>query len=163
MCPVGEKRPGRRWVSYILGSMWKGLATMDEHAHKVEKHKAIIRRLFEEALRQEKLELIETLFSSDFIDHSTPEQAPGYAGVKEYFLELRRGFPDLQVVLEDIIAESDRVVVRTSWHGTHLGVYEGVAPTGRKVTRTLIQIFRIADGLIAEEWNEGPGLLHTIF
>ena len=127
-----------------------------------EQHKAIIRLLYEEALLQGKLELIERLFSPDFIDHSTPEQVPGYAGVRDYFLALRRGFPDLQVILEDVIAEGDKVAVRTGWQGTHLGTYESVPPTGKQATRSLIQIFRFENGLIVEEWNEGPGFLPAV-
>lgn len=135
---------------------------MDKSPHVPEENKAIIHLLFEEALQRGNLELIETIFSPDFIDHSTPDQLPGHAGVKNYFLELRRGFPDLQVTLEDVIAEGDRVAVRTTWHGTHLGTYEGVPPAGKRATRSLIQIFRFENGLIVEEWNEGPGLLSAV-
>lgn len=126
-----------------------------------EENKATIRLLYEEALQQGRLELIEKLFSPDFIDHSTPGQIPGHAGVRDYFLALRSGFPDLQVTLEDLIAEDDRVAVRTNWQGTHLGVYEGTPSTGKKTSRSLIQIFRLENGLLVEEWNAGPGLLSS--
>ncbi len=120
---------------------------------------AQLRQLFVEALSQGRLSLIEKLFAPDFVDHSTPEQELGYAGVQVYFRAVRAGFPDIQVSLEDVIVQGEKVAVRTTWRGTHLGAYEGVAPTGQPVTRTLIQIFRIVDGLITEEWNEGAGLL----
>ncbi len=64
----------------------------------------------------------------------------------------------MQITIEDLIAEQDRVVARTAWHGTHLGIYEGVEPTGKRVARTMIQIFRLENGKILEEWNEGPDL-----
>ncbi|HEY0756509.1 MAG TPA: ester cyclase [Ktedonobacteraceae bacterium] len=118
-----------------------------------------MRLLFAEALCQGQLALIDSLFSADFIDHSTPEQEPGHAGVKAYFRALRSGFPDLQVSIEDLITQGEKIAVRTYWRGTHLGIYEGIAPDGRVSTRTLIQIFRLANGLIAEEWNAGAGLL----
>ncbi len=120
---------------------------------------ALLRQLFVEALSQGKLSLIEKLFAPDFVDHSTPEQEPGYAGVQAYFRAVRAGFPDIQVSLEDMIVQGEKVAVRTTWRGTHLGTYEGVAPTGQPVTRSLIQIFRIVVGLITEEWNAGAGLL----
>lgn len=132
---------------------------MSEHSQVIESNKALLRLLFEEALHQGKLALIDQIFAPSFVDHSTPDQPAGPAGVKDYFRQIRSAFPDIQVVLEDLIAERDRVAVRTSWHGTHLGTYEGVPPTGRRVTRTLIQIFRVVDGKILEEWNEGGGLL----
>lgn len=134
---------------------------MDEQQQAEEKRE-MMRVLFAQALCQGKLSLIERLFAPDFRDHSTPDQAPGYAGVRDYFMEVRAAFPDLEVTLEEIIVEGEKVAVRTTWRGTHLGIYEGIAPTGKRVSRTLMQIFRIANGLIAEEWNEGAGLLDSL-
>ena len=124
-----------------------------------ENNKRLVRRVFEEALHQGKLELIDELFSPQFRDHSTPDQPPGPQGVKEYFTQLRTGFPDMHVTLDDVIAEGDRVVVRTTWHGTHLGNYAGHPPTGRAAKQTMIQIFRVVDGKLQDEWNEGTELL----
>lgn len=127
-----------------------------------EKNKALLHQLYEEALNRGNLALIDRLFAPDFVDHSTPDQPQGPAGVKDYFRAVREGFPDMRVILDDVIAEGDRVVVRTTWSGTHLGSYEGVPATGRRVARTLIQIFRVVDGLVLEEWNEGTGLLDAL-
>lgn len=132
---------------------------MNNYNHTEEANKALIRHLYEEAFQRGNLAIIATLFSPNFVDHSTPGQPPGPAGVQNYFRDILTGFPDMHVTLEDVIAEGEKVVVRTTWQGTHLGTYEGIAPTGRKATRTLIQIFRVANGLIMEEWNEGRGLL----
>jgi len=125
----------------------------------VEENKAISRLVFEEALNQGHLAVADETFSPQFIDHSTPDQIAGSGGVKTYFEQVRSGFPDIHVTIEDIIAEGDKVVVRTTWQGTHLGGYENVEPTGKQVKRTMIQIFRVSDGKILEEWNEGAGLL----
>ncbi len=125
----------------------------------VEENKAIIRLIFEEALNTGNLAIIDGLFASQFVDHSTLEQVPGPEGVKEYFAQVRGGFPDIRVTIDDLIATEDKVVVRTTWHATHQGLYEGIEPTGKQVKRTMLQIFRISDGKIQEEWNEGPGLL----
>jgi steroid delta-isomerase-like uncharacterized protein len=133
---------------------------MSKDADPIEENKALLRLVFEEALQRGNLALIDEIFAADFVDHSTPDQPVGRDGVKEYFVAVRSGFPDIRVTLDDVIAEADKVVVRTTWRGTHLGSYEGIAPTGRVVTRTLIQIFRIVNGRIAEEWNEGSGLLN---
>src|SRR5690348_4385021 len=112
-----------------------------------EENKAIIRRLVEEALNQGKLETIDTLFAADFVDRSTPDQPPGPAGVKRYIAQVRADVPDLRVSIDDLIAEGDKVVIRTTWRGTH--------PSSQQSARTMIQIFRLADGKIQEEWNEG--------
>ncbi|MBO0777376.1 MAG: ester cyclase [Ktedonobacteraceae bacterium] len=127
-----------------------------------EERKALVRRVFEQALNQGKLELVNDLFSPTFTDHSTPEQAPGQAGVREYFAQVRTGFPDIQVSIDTLLAEGEMVAVRTTWRGTHRGTYEGVAATGKPVERTLIQIFRLQNGKLVEEWNEGSGLLDSL-
>jgi steroid delta-isomerase-like uncharacterized protein len=126
-----------------------------------ERNKAIIRRIFEEGLNQGNLEIIDELFDAGFVDHATPDQLPGPEGVKGYFAAVRAGFPDMRVTIDDLIAEDARVAIRTTWHGTHLGTYEGTPASGSPVTRTMIQIFHIEDGKILEEWNEGAGLLNS--
>ena len=124
-----------------------------------EENKALIRRVFDEALNGGNLSVIDELFASNFVDNATPEQVAGPIGVKAYFQAVRAGFPDMHVSIDDLIAEADKVVIRTTWRGTHTGWYEGIAPTNKPVTRTMIQIFRIASGKIREEWNEGMELL----
>jgi steroid delta-isomerase-like uncharacterized protein len=123
---------------------------MNDHNLIAEANKALIRLLYEEAFQRGNLDIIARFFSPDFVDHSTPDQPPGSAGVHDYFRAILAAFPDMRVTLEDIIAEGEKVVVRTTWRGTHLGTYDGVAPTGRKATRTLIQIFRVSNGLIVD-------------
>ena|SRR5438876_3377140 len=124
----------------------------------VDDNKAIIRRIFDEALNQGKLELVDQFFTADFVDHSTPDQIPGSAGVRSFFLDVRSSFPDIHVTIDDIIAEGSRVVVRTTWRGTHMGKYAGNEPSRKQVRGTLMQIFHLENGRIVEEWNEGHGL-----
>jgi len=111
-------------------------------------NKAIIRRLFDEALNQGKLELVDELFSADFMDRSTPEQRPGPQGVRDFFVEVRNRYPEIKVTIEDMIAEGNRVVVRTLWRSS----------TPKPLNGRLIQIFHLENGRIIEEWNEGSGL-----
>jgi predicted ester cyclase len=66
----------------------------------------------------------------------------------------RQAFPDLVTTLEDIFAVGDRVAVRGTDRATHLGEFMGRAPTGRKVTMTWIEIFRLQDGKAVEGWVE---------
>lgn len=124
----------------------------------VEANKVLVRRVFDEAFNRRRLAVLEEVFSATFVDASTPEQVPGPGGVEGYFGMIHAGFPDMQVTIGDVIAEGDRVVVRTIWSGTHSGEYESIAPTGRWVMRRMIQIFRVEDGKIQEEWVEGEDL-----
>lgn len=115
----------------------------------VEENKAIMRRLFAEGFNQGSLTVVDELFDAQFVDHSTPEQPVGRNGVKDYILQVRTAFPDISIAIEDLIAEGESVVVRTTWWGTQ----QGIPSTG-----ALIQIFRIRNGKILEEWNEGQSL-----
>ncbi|MFO7548091.1 MAG: ester cyclase [Acidimicrobiia bacterium] len=74
---------------------------------------------------------------------------------------LRAAFPDVSITLEDAVAEGDRVAFRCVLRGTHRGEFLGVAPTGRQVTVGLLDVVRIEDGLIAEQWG-GPDLYDLV-
>ena len=127
-----------------------------------EANKALMRRLFEEGFHSGKLIVVDEVFHPNFVDRSTPEQPPGTEGVKDYISMVRTGFPDISITIEDLVAEEERVVVRTTWRGTHLGEYEGIAPTSKQVTRSMIQIFHVKDGKLLEEWSEGESLSQQI-
>jgi predicted ester cyclase len=117
--------------------------------------KARSRRLVEEVFNQGDLAVVDELVAPTFALHDlTSSPAPrGADEFREYVSRLRRAFPDINGYVEDVIADGDRVVQRISVTGTHLGVYEGCAPTGRRVAYDVIEIDRYgADGLIAEAW-----------
>ena len=63
-------------------------------------------------------------------------------------------FPDAQHSVDDLIAEGDRVVLRTTARVTHRGSFEGIEPTDRSVEFTGLVVYRIQDGRIAESWGE---------
>ena len=68
------------------------------------------------------------------------------------FEMMRRAFPDLQAHIEDVVAAEDKVAVRLRFRGTHDGEFLGIPPTGRAIEYVSHEFYRIADGLIAEEW-----------
>ena len=127
-----------------------------------ETNKALIRRIFDEAFNQKKLAIIDEIFSPTFVDLSTPNQLQGPQGVKYYFTTIHTCFPDMQISIEDLLAEGNKVAIRTIWQGTHTGEYESIPPTGKQVMRSMIQIFTIENGKIQEEWNEGVSLQEQI-
>jgi predicted ester cyclase len=61
-----------------------------------------------------------------------------------------KGFPDFHVTIEDVIAEGDKVCVRVKYVGTNTGEYRGLAPTGKKIAFTSVQIYRVVDRKIVE-------------
>lgn len=82
-----------------------------------------------------------------------PSEATGAALLKEVFATLHRAYPDLRITIEDQIAEGDKVAIRNTVRGTHLGEYMGVPPTGKSVTYNEIFIARFEDGRVAETWG----------
>jgi predicted ester cyclase len=63
-------------------------------------------------------------------------------------------FPDAQHAIDDLIAEGDRVVLRTTARATHRGRFEGIEPTGRSVEFTGLVVYRIKNDRIVESWGE---------
>jgi steroid delta-isomerase-like uncharacterized protein len=113
---------------------------------------------FEEALSSGDWELIEKTIDEvvapdALIRTPLPIEATGAELAKEVFARLFRGFPDLHVTVEDLIAEGDKVVARNTVTGTHEGEYMGLPPTGKSVTYNEVFISRFADGQIVETWG----------
>ncbi len=70
----------------------------------------------------------------------------------QFFAAFYKGYPDMGWAVEDIVAEGDKVVVRSTWSGTQTGEWMGTAPTGKKYTQRSIAIYRIAGGKVVEGW-----------
>ncbi len=124
----------------------------------------IVRRYFDAANTGD-VDALDDLLAPDVIDHSAyAGQASGRDGFKEFFTLWRTAFPDLVYTIEDEIAGGDRVVVRWTGRGTHRGIYHHIAPTGKRVTMSGIQINRLADGMIVEDWTSADelGLLRQL-
>ena len=119
-----------------------------------EQNKAVIRK-FAELINAKNLDAALALFSPDFIDHTPQVGLPsGIEGVRMFFNMQFAAFPDGYVTSLDMIAEGDKVVHRMSGEGTHQGIFLGIPPTGKRVTWSFIEIWRIVDGKLAEHWVE---------
>jgi predicted ester cyclase len=93
-------------------------------------------------------------FAPDVLIHiPLPVPSTGVRALKDLFAMLHDAFPDLQITVQDTIAEGDKVVGRNSLTGTHRGDYMGLSPTGNRVVYSEIFIFRFAAGRIAEIWG----------
>jgi steroid delta-isomerase-like uncharacterized protein len=90
----------------------------------------------------------------DVIQHlaELPEPRVGRDTWREGAELIKRAFPDLRVQIDDAIAEGDRVALRLTIRGTHQGEFLGIPATGRPVSYISHEFYRVADGLIAEEW-----------
>jgi steroid delta-isomerase-like uncharacterized protein len=116
----------------------------------------LVRRLFDEAVNRGHVELINELYSPTFTDHAPgPGQPPGPAGIIAIVERYRLAIPDLTVTVEEVVVSGDRVVTRETWRGTHMQEVAGIPATGEPFTAVRMHIFRMEDGVIAEEWTAG--------
>jgi steroid delta-isomerase-like uncharacterized protein len=121
-----------------------------------EENKALIRREVEEVFSaQGDLEVADEIFAPEYVSHDpqSPEDVRGPEGAKEFAMMYRNAFPDVQLSIEDQVAEGDKVVTRWIGRGTHQGELMGVAPTGNQVRVAGMTISRIEEGKIVEEWE----------
>lgn len=87
------------------------------------------------------------------IDHN-PVVADGIEANQAFWIQVFTAFPDMKAVLHDVIAEGDRVAARLEYTATHQGTFLGIPATGRSVNFQSIDIWRVADGLFAEHWDQ---------
>lgn len=123
-----------------------------------ETNKAITRRLVDAINTDNEAAFLDVL-APDVVDHySLPGLPPGREGWNMNRKILRTAFPDCHWHEEDLFAEGDRVVVRATLRGTHLGDFLGIPPTGNAITVSNIHIVRMADGKIVEHWGHGDDM-----
>jgi len=117
-------------------------------------NKAVVRRYVEEAFNKNNPSLVDELCSPQYQHHDpgTPTARSGPAALKQVISIYHTAFPDVRITIDDQIAEGDQVVSRWTGQGTHRGELMGVAPTGRQVKVSGIQIDRISGGKFVEGW-----------
>lgn len=119
----------------------------------------LVLRMHAELMRTRDPERVGDFFAHDFVSHNTPPGLPqGVEGVKLFFGMFRDALSDLDVTLDEIVAEDDRVAIATTTTGTHTGDLMGIAPTGRTLAVAGIDLVRIEDGKIVEH----RGLTDTV-
>jgi steroid delta-isomerase-like uncharacterized protein len=118
-----------------------------------EENKALVRRWFAE-LDRRNFAIIDELLPADYVDHNPPlpDLPPGREGVRQSSLRLYAAFPDAVHVLEDQLAEGDKVMTRLTTRATFTGEILGYPPTGKVVEVSGIAVHRVADGRLIEHW-----------
>ena len=121
----------------------------------LEHNKAVVRRLYAaldggpdvmEAVRAD-------IFAPDAVSHFSGKPLD-YAAHAQFDAMVAQAFPDRRYTVEDLVAEGDKVVVRFTTSGTHLGEFQGIPATGKIGTVTGIAICRVKDDKIVEQWVE---------
>ncbi len=119
-----------------------------------EKNKALVSWWWEEVWVKGNVAATDEFMAPNYVDHPIPPRLPpGPEGMKQALTSYRSAVPELQATLDDIFAEGDRVALRWSARGTHLGEWLGVPPTGHHFTMSGITIYRLVEGKAVEGWN----------
>jgi uncharacterized protein YndB with AHSA1/START domain/ketosteroid isomerase-like protein len=116
---------------------------------------AVVRRFMEEFKNKANLDIVDELFTSDFVLHLPGVTLPpGPAGQKTIGSGIFAAFSGVNVTVNETIVEGNMVVERHTAHAVHSGEFNGIAATGKNVYWTENHIYRLQDGKIAEAWSE---------
>jgi predicted ester cyclase len=116
--------------------------------------KAIARKWFDEVINRRNLDAIDQTYSPDYVHHG-PDGAEirGLEAVRSFAAALLAASNDRRAVVEQQVAESNLVATRFRSTGHHTGVFQGIQPTGKVWTTEGIDISRIENGKIVEDWE----------
>ena len=119
-----------------------------------EANKALLLRFDAEVWNAGDVSVMDELFAPDYVNHDPSlGQPPDREGHKRVIAMVREALPDLRETVDDLVAEDDRVVFRWTVTATHERDFMGTPATGKRIEFSGIEIYRIADGRIAERWG----------
>src|SRR5687767_6217483 len=117
-----------------------------------EQNKTLVRRAVEEVWNGRDYSKLNELVTSDIVIHASTSagEIHGPEGIQQFYSALHAAFPDIHFMIEDQIAEGDRVVTRWSAKATHRSAFQGIPATGKQVRVAGIDIDRIVNGKVIE-------------
>jgi steroid delta-isomerase-like uncharacterized protein len=131
-----------------------------------EENKALARRFADDILNRGNVDVVDEVYAPDYVDHdpAMPEDVHGIEGVKENYNMILSAFPDIQITIEDQVAEGGTVVSRWTMRGTHQGELMDIPPSGKRVEFMGVTISRIEGGKIVEDWDiyDALGMMQQI-
>ena len=123
-----------------------------------EENKTLARRSWE-IISQRNPDALEEVYTADSVLHEPDQDLQGLEGAKQFLSLYLAAFPNLNVTVEDVMAEGDQAVTRWTARGTHQGETEEFGPpTGRQMELEGVTIHRIEGGKIVEEWERYDNL-----
>ena len=121
----------------------------------LEQNKSLVIKFYQ-AFDQQDIEQGLKLMSADIVARGLDKKPiQGHEAVMQYGAMIFTAFPDGRHILEEVIAEGNRVVTRGVFKGTHLGELMGIPPTKKQVAFSVIHIDRVEQGKIVEHWGKG--------
>jgi predicted ester cyclase len=119
----------------------------------IEANKALFLEMVERVVGHDDWAAASQFFTDDFVAHGAGPKPTRIDGLQRLTRAWRAAFPDWRDEILDVVAEGDLVVGRLRASGTHLGQLADIAPTGERCQWGMIEIVRVRDGKIAEQWG----------
>src|SRR5262245_35035082 len=113
-----------------------------------------VARRFQEAFAAGDTASLEEIVAEDVVDHTPrPGQPPGRQPLLDAVAGFAAGFPDLEITVEQVVAEGDLVVQYGVMTGTNAGEWLGMPATNRPVSVAFMDMHRVVGGTVTESWH----------
>jgi predicted ester cyclase len=123
----------------------------------LEANKEVARRFIDEVFGGDK-SAVDELVAEDFVPHSWGPMPPGREALKQAIDRVYGGLSDHRMIIDDLIAEGDRVAIRLRSHARHTGTFMGIPATDREYEISETHVVRIRDGQVVEHWRDADML-----
>lgn len=117
-----------------------------------EENKRLVNRIYDEAISSGIYDVIDELVAPNYVSHGLPMSINGPQEFRQSIEIFRSAFPDLYMLVEEQIADGDRVSNQGYITGTHRGEFLGVPASGQQIKVNVISIWRFQDSKVAESW-----------
>jgi predicted ester cyclase len=109
--------------------------------------------------------VVDSFIAVNFVEHQQmPGMPPGAAGLKAFIAAWHTAFPDLQLTINDMAADSDKVWIYSTMSGTMKGPLMGMKPTGKSFHADSFDLVRIENGKVVEHWgmSDNMGMMQQL-
>jgi predicted ester cyclase len=113
-----------------------------------EQNKVVVRRFITEALTGRNLGVADEVLAPNYVNRLTGADLAGFKGM---LTGMSAALSDVQLEIDDLVAEGDSVVARWKMAATHTGSLMGEAPSGKRLSSRGLTYYRLADGRIVED------------
>jgi steroid delta-isomerase-like uncharacterized protein len=124
-----------------------------KYEYRLEQNKDVVKRYWDGKWNKRQPRILDELQTSDVVYHSPTLNMNGIEEYKQAYNSYRTALQDTEVVIEEIIAEGDKVMTRTRLSGVHRGELEGIPPSSNRFSCISYTVFRLVHDKIAEEWE----------
>jgi steroid delta-isomerase-like uncharacterized protein len=124
----------------------------------IEDQKRLVSEYIERVWNEADLAVFESLVKETFTYHLGGQPPRDMETTRQFLQAVHAAFPDWRVEIEEIVAEGHVVAARWSGKATHRGVFHGIPPSGKEISVCGVNVYRIEDGKIAEEWEQMDSL-----